>query len=95
MTNEIYWSNLEKLEITPRMFERHKKANCVKTSHGVCHLACLQAIGFVFFEEESPSIDYFFDSNFAMIVLQERVYTMRHLLFREIEGQFKPGEKLA
>ncbi len=57
------------------MFERHKEANRVKTPHGIYHLACLQAIGFVFFEEESPSIHYFFGSNFAVIVLQERVYT--------------------
>ncbi len=73
--NEIYRSNLEKLETTLKMFERHKEANRVKTPHGMYHLACLQAIGFVFFEEESPGIHYFSGSYFAVIALQERVYT--------------------
>src|SRR5260370_26696287 len=94
IANEIYRSNLEKLEITPKMFERRKEANRVKTSHGIYHLAYLQAIGFVFFEEESSGIHYFFGSNFAVIVLQESLY-LRHLLFWEMKGQFKAGKKLA
>src|SRR2546429_499520 len=52
--NEIDIDSLEKLEITPKMFERRKKANRVKSSYGVYHLACLHAIGFIFFRRCHP-----------------------------------------